>query len=214
MPEDGDERSPTPLLRLVEPAAERWLESQDVEICRRRVLDDRIADGAVVEIADRVRNAGGHRRRKDVGVGRHLHVSGIRGDDERLARAVVLIDVDEAIGVGERLFTEQHRVHEAEDSRGGADGEAEDQHRRRGETPIAHQAAEAVARVARQRVEDRCPARVAAGFLDLVDAAEVAKRLAPRGLRRHAARSQPLDFPVDVQLQLLAEVGLASNAKE
>ncbi len=53
MPEDGDERRPGPLLRLVEPAAERWPQSQDVEIGRRRELDDRVADGAVVEIADR-----------------------------------------------------------------------------------------------------------------------------------------------------------------
>ena len=86
MPEDGDERSPGPFLRLVEPAAERRPESQGVEIGRRRVLDDRIADGAVVEIAGGVRNAAGHRRREDVGVLRDLHVGGVRGDDRAACR--------------------------------------------------------------------------------------------------------------------------------
>ena len=188
MPEDGDERSPAPLLCLVEPAAERRPESQDVEIGRRRVLDDRIADGAVVEIADGVRNAGGHRRRKDVGVLRHLHVGGIRGDDERPARAVVLIDVDEAIGVGERLFTEQHRVHEAEDRGVGADGEAEDQHRRRGETPIAHEAAEAVARVAR-RARPRAAVPRASRLASLICSTPPNSR---RAWRRASSRDRPL----------------------
>ena len=172
MPEDGDQRSPGPLLRRVEPAAERRPESQDVEIGRRRVLGGSTANAAFVEIAGGNRDRGGHRRRKDVGVLRHLLVGVIRDDDERLARGIVLIDVDEAIGVGERLVTEQHRVHDAEDRGVGADGEAEDQHRRRGETPIAHQAAEAVARVARQLVDGHRPARVAARLLDLLDAAE------------------------------------------
>jgi hypothetical protein len=55
-----------------------------------------------VEIAGRNRNRGGHRRRKDVGVLRHLLVGVVRDDDERLAGGIILIDVDEAIGVGER----------------------------------------------------------------------------------------------------------------
>ena len=85
IPEDGDERCPGPLLRRVEPAAERRPESQDVEIGRRRELDGSTANAAVVEIAGGIRDGGGHRRRKDVGVLRHLLVGVIRDDDERLA---------------------------------------------------------------------------------------------------------------------------------
>ena len=135
---------------------------------------------AFVEIAVGQRDRGGHRCRKGVGVLRYRLVDVVRDDDERLAGGIVLIDVDEAIGVGESLVTEQRRVHDAEDRGVGADGEAEDQHRRRGEPPIAHQAAEAVARVAHERVEGPCPARVAAGFLDLLDAAEQAPCLEAR----------------------------------
>ena len=153
MSKDGDERSPGPFLRLIEPAAERRPQSQGVEVCRRRVFDHRGVDGAVEQIAGAHRNSGGRRRSEDVGVLGHLHVVRIRGDDKRPARAVVLIDVDEPIGIGERSFPKQHRVHEAEDRGVGADGEAEDQHRRRGETPIARQTANAVATVARERVE-------------------------------------------------------------
>ena len=145
---------------------------------------------------------------------RHRLVGVIRDDDERLAGGIVLIDVDEAIGVGERLVTEQHRVHDAEDRGVGADGEAEDQHRRRGEAPIAHQAAEAVARVARQRVEGRRPARVAAGFLDLLDAAEQAQCLEARVFPRQAARLQTLGLAFEMELQLFAQIGFAAVAED
>ncbi len=138
----------------------------------------------------------------------------IRDDDERLAGGIVLIDVDEAIGVGERLVTEQHRVHEAEDRGVGADGEAEDQHRRRGEAPIAHQAAEAVARVARQRVEGRRSARVAAGLLDLLDAAEQAHGLKARVFPRQAARLQTLGLAFEMELQLFVQIGFAAAAED
>ncbi len=156
----------------------------------------------------------GHRRREDVGVLRDLHVGGVRGDDERPARAVVLIDVDEAIGVGERLRAEQHRVHDAEDRGVGADGETEDQHRRRREAPVAHQAAEPLPCVAHERVPRAGPARVAACFLDLLDAAEQPPRLEPRLFPGQTARVQALGFAIEMQLQLFAEIGFASIAED
>ena len=213
VPEDGDERSPGPLLRLVEPAAERRPESQGVEIARRRVLDDRVADGAIVEIADGVRNTGGHRRRKDVGVLRDLHIGGVRSDDERPAVAAVLIDVDEAIGVGQRLFTEQHRVHEAEDRGVGADGEAEDQHRRRREPPIAHEPAEPLPRIAHERVPGAGPARIAAVLLDLLDGAEQASWLKARLVARQAAGLQALGLAFEMELQLFVQIRFAAAAE-
>jgi hypothetical protein len=162
MADDRHGRSAGPLLGCVEPAAARRPESQDIEICRRRELDGAVTNGAVVEVSRGVRNTGGHRCRKDVGVLRHLQVDGVRRDDERPAEAIVLIDVDQAIGSGERLPAKQHRIDDAEDRGGGADGEAQDQDRRCRESPIAREAAERVARVARQRVEGGCSARVAA----------------------------------------------------
>jgi hypothetical protein len=102
IPEDGDERCPGPFLRRVEPPAERRPESKDIEIGRRRVFGGSTANAAFVEIADRHRNRGRHQRRKDVGVLRHLLVGVVRDDGQRLAGEIVLIDVDEAIGVGER----------------------------------------------------------------------------------------------------------------
>src|SRR3546814_8505367 len=53
----GDERRPGPLLGLVEPAADGRAQSQRVEIGGRGVLEDRIAAGAVVEVAGGVRTA-------------------------------------------------------------------------------------------------------------------------------------------------------------
>ena len=77
--------------------------------------EGRVADSGVVEITRGHRQSGGHRSLEDVAVLRHLEVSGIRGNNERPARGIVLVDVDEAIGLGERLLAEQDRVHDAED---------------------------------------------------------------------------------------------------
>ncbi len=87
MPEDGDERRAGLLLGLVEPAAERRPQSQDVEIRRRRELDD--------AHCGRRRRGGSGRRSgcwsaivavEDVRVLRHFQVRGVRGDDERPTR--------------------------------------------------------------------------------------------------------------------------------
>ena len=120
-------------------------------------LEGRVADSGVVEITRGHRQSGGHRSLEDVAVLRHLEVSGIRGNNERPARGIVLVDVDEAIRLGERLLAEQDRVHDAEDGGICADGEPQDQHRCGGEPPVAQHAAEAVAQVTRQRVESRRP---------------------------------------------------------
>ena len=51
MSQDGDDWSPAPLLRGVEPATERRLQSENVEVRRGRVLDDGVAYNAIIEIA-------------------------------------------------------------------------------------------------------------------------------------------------------------------
>src|SRR4029450_2883910 len=72
----------------------------------------------------------------------------------------------------------------------------------------------AVARVARQRVEGRRPARIAAGFLDLLDVAEQAQGLETRVLSRQGARLQPLGLALEMELQLFAEIGFAAAAAD
>ena len=52
MSEDSDQGNPLLLLCLIEPAAERRPESEDVEVGRRRIFDNPITDGAVVEVTD------------------------------------------------------------------------------------------------------------------------------------------------------------------
>ena len=161
VPEHADQRSSRPLFSIVEPAAERRPQPQDVEIRRGGEFDCCVPNRAVVQVARRIRDAAGHRPRKDIGVFRDLVVDGIRGDDHRLARAIVLVDVDEAIRIGDRLLAEQDRVHEGENRGGGANGEAKDQHRRGGKAPVAHETPDPVARIAHERVPGGGPARVA-----------------------------------------------------
>ena len=126
------------------------------------------------------------------------------------AGAVVLIDVDEAIGVGERLSPEQHRVHDAEDRGVGADGDAEDQHRRRREPPVAHEAPQSVSRIAHERIPGTGPARIAGRFLDLLDAAEQPPRLEARLLARQAGRLQTLGLAFEMELQFFVQIGFAA----
>ncbi len=213
IPEDADQRSPGSLFRLVEPATERRPESQDVEIRRRREFDGRVPDRAVEEIARWVRKAGGHRPRKDVGVFSHVLVGGIRRDDHRSTRTVVLVDVDQTIGLGERLVAEQHRVDETEDRGVGADGDAEDQYCRRGEAPVAHEATERLPRVAHERVPGGRPARVAAGFLELLDAAEQPQRLEARLFSGQAAHLQTIGLSFEMELQFFAQIRFTAVAE-
>ena len=141
-------------------------------------------------------------------------IGGVRGDDERPAVAAVLIDVDEAIGVGERLFTEQHRVHEAEDRGVGADGEAEDQHRRRREPPIAHEPAEPLPRIAHQRVPGAAVPR-ASRQSSLICSTPPNRRhgLKARLVARQAAGLQSLGLAFEMELQLFVQIRFAAAAE-
>ncbi|MNC86867.1 hypothetical protein D3C83_25530 [compost metagenome] len=70
-----------------------------------------------------------------------------------------------------------------------------------------------MAGVARHGVEARRPARVAAGFLDLLDAAEQAPRLVVRLVGREAGRLQTLGFAFEMELQLLVQIGFAAASE-
>ena len=59
-----------------------------------------------------------------------------------------------------------------------------------------------------------CPARVAAGFLDLLDAAEQAPRLEARIFARQAGRLQTLGLAFEMELQLFAQIGFAAVAED
>ena len=68
-------------------------------------------------------------------------------------------------------------------------------------------------RVAHERVPGGRPARVAALFLDLLDAAEQAPCLEARVLARQAARLQTLDLAIEMELQFFAQIGFAAVAE-
>ena len=68
-------------------------------------------------------------------------------------------------------------------------------------------------RVAHERVEGRRPARIAAVFLDLLDAAEQPQRLKSRLFGRQAAGLQTLGLTFEMELQLFAEIRFAATGK-
>ena len=84
----------------------------------------------------------------------------------------------------------------------------------RREAPVADEAPDRVAGVARQAVEARRPSRVAALLLRPFDAAEVPQGLLPRRVGRQATRLQALGLAIDVLLQFLAQLRLAPAAKQ
>ncbi len=63
-----------------------------------------------------------------------------------------------------------------------------------------------MSRVAHERVPRAGAARIAGGFFDLLDAAEQPQCLKPRLPAREASRLQALDFAIQMQLQLFAEI--------
>jgi hypothetical protein len=63
-----------------------------------------------------------------------------------------------------------------------------------------------MARIAHECVPAGSATRVAAGFLDLLDAAEEPKRLESRLIARQAARLQALSFVLEMELQFLAQI--------
>jgi hypothetical protein len=79
---------------------------------------------------------------------------------------------------------------------------------------VAREAAKGDARVAQQRVEERRAVGVAAGFLDLLDAAKCTHRFVARGLGRQAGSAEPLYLAVQIVLELFAQVGFTLGAEE
>ena len=214
VPDDGHHRGAGRVLRRVEPAPERRPESQHGQIRRRGVFGDRRPQRALVQVVHAAWDERGGRAREDVGVRRHVQVGRVRVPIHAPGVGGVLIDVDETVGIGKRLLAEERRVDEAEDGGIGADAEAENEDGGGREAPVAGEAPDRVAGVAHERVDGARASSVPAHFLDLLDAAERAQRLVPRGLGRQAARSQPLGFAVDVQLQLFVQLRFASIAED
>ena len=108
--------------------------------------------------------------------------------------------------VGEGL--EEHAVDEAEDGGVGADAETQREHDGGGEARAAAQAAQAVADVLHQHLEEPAAARVAASLLGLVDAAKRDDGRAPGLLRGHAAPDVGRRLEVEMQAHLVVELCL------
>ena len=118
------------------------------------------------------------------------------------------VDHDERFGVAHRQRAQQHRVDQREDRGVGADAQAERQRRRHDEAGPLQQAADAVAHVLRDVVCPAGAAHVAAGFLHLLDAADLERGQAPRLAFADARVDERADAALDVILQLAIEVAI------
>ena len=104
VPDDGHHRRAGRVLRRVEPAPERRRESQHGQIRRGGVFGDRRPQGALVQVVHAERDQRGGRAREDVGVRRHVEVGRVRVPIHAPGVGAVLIDVDETVGIGNRLL--------------------------------------------------------------------------------------------------------------
>src|SRR6185369_702151 len=83
-----------------------------------------------------------------------------------------------------------------------------------GEAPVVHGAPKPVTCVAYERVPCRSAACIARCFLDLFDASKQSQRLEPRLITRETAGLQTFDLAIQMDLQLLAQIGFAAIAEQ
>ena len=148
----ADHRAASDLLGSGEPASERRPQTQDGQIRRSRVLDDRRPQAALALIVHAKRHHRGGRALEDIGARCDVQIDGVRVPIDASGVGGVLINVDEPAGIRERLGAKEGGVNQAEDGGIGADAEAQDRDGRDGEPPVAEQPADTVLDVARQRI--------------------------------------------------------------
>ncbi len=130
-------------------------------------------------------------------IGGYLAIGGVQP-----VRIADLVDAED-VGVENR----EDDGHEPEAKSDGHHNRQPDQ-RRAKERPAR------VAHVARQPVEERRAARVAAGLLGRLHRAERLDRLQACRVGAQAGTFQPLRFARDMELQFLAQIGLAVGSEE
>ena len=211
-------------VRLGESAPEGRLNSEDVEVGPRHHPSRHHVRRLAVAERERAARVRGDllelrllRRERQV-------VGGREPEDERRR---VRVDPHEPPGIRVRQGLEQGRVDRAEDRGRRADAEADrqDDHQRQHGRP--QQAPDRDARVLREVLEHEgqlhavLPSFVLAAAVRarLLDVPELAKRLAPRVLDRHAGRGQLLDAHLEMHAQLVVDLrrhrlGLAAEIPE
>ena len=114
----------------------------------------------------------------------------------------------------DRQRPQQERVDEREDRRIGTDAECKRGDDRAREGGPAFERSNAKAQIARDGLEARGPAHLAARLLHLLDAAEFDARAAQRRLVRHALPRVLLSLVLDVGAELRVELLLDGGARE
>jgi hypothetical protein len=109
---------------------------------------------------------------------------------------------------------QEHGVDETEERRIDADAEAQNEHRRHREAPVAAQPPHRVPCVAGEVIDQPGSACVPRLLLPQLSAAERAQRLLPRVERIDSGCGQPLGLAIDVIAKLLVQVGLAPAAED
>ncbi len=189
----ADDRDGGAILLLGPEAPRCWCGAEHAEEIRRRELDEserRFAFGNDTELAAAVV---GHRV-EDVA----LRAPVVRSREPMTCgsrKAAVLperLDGDDAIGRGIGKRRQQHAVDEREDGGVGSDAERERDDDRKADDRRAHDRPERVADVLAQLVEPGERLLLAEMFPQLFDAAEGPARGAPRFVRRHTLRLEPL----------------------
>ncbi len=132
---------------------------------------------------------------------------GREADVAREPLGVAIADGHEPLGIRIRQRAQEDGVDHGEDGGVGADAERQRDQRRGGEAGRAPQHAEAVAQVLPQHLEKRQAALIAPGLGNLRVAAELEPRGAPRRGGIEAARSVTLLEHLEMEAQLLAQLG-------
>ena len=202
------------VLSRLEPAAQDRMDSQRLEIVGRHDAARRTL-GPLADAEGRPRDPVHDERVEEPAA--LLEVGEVRPRDIGKAglRAIRSRDGHQPVLVGHRReWTEQDSFDPTGDRGRGADPQGQAEDRQEGKARTAPEDPESEAEVLEDGIDRRQSPLVAAGFLDLLDAAEGAKRLAPRILGGHAPAQVRLPGHLQVRAQLRVEVVFEMTAAE
>src|SRR5262249_20519715 len=123
-------------------------------------------------------------------------------------------DDDEAIGIGVWQGAQQDGVNDGEDGGVGADSEGDGQESDASESGILTQDAQRVANVVPGGFEEVDAAGFAASFLNLTGASEIEADAAERFLTAEAGRDGFLQLMIEVEAELVIELGVHGAGPE
>ncbi len=201
-----DGRRLAQIVRGLESATEDWLDAQRLEETRRHARRPQLFH-SVVEPDEQPAAAVRGQIFKRAGLLSPVAKIGRSHAPQSTARCRIDgEDSDQAVGLRERYWPEQHRIDDAEDRRVGSDSAPEGKHADRYKRRRPPKLAERISNVGPDAVREIDPPLVATAFDHGTRRSEPELRLPSRFVHAHAARDVPADHHLEVKVHFASKL--------